>query len=385
MSTEPKHARLYYLDWLRVSAFGLLFVFHSWRPFDHFPWLLKSDDQSIVFDLLTMFTHGWRMFLIFLVSGAGTWLAMRAREGRFVLDRVLRLMVPFAAGVVVVIPPQRYYEWLTAGEFAGGFLEFLRVYPSEQLGADMGVSGLLWFGHLGTHLWYLPFLFVMTLFCLPAFSVIRAGRIDFSKIKRLMATRVGAFAPVIPMIVCRLVLKPVFPAYTDWADFFVYLWPFLYGFMFMADREFLGIIRERMGAFLSVGVICSATFVWMGAISNEAVEAYLNPGFTALHCFISVITMLVAYSWIMFFLALFARKMNFNHTLLIPANIGILPVYVLHQTLIIVFGYYIVQSDLPLLLQFLGITLTAIPAAILLYRVIQANNLLRFLFGLKLK
>ena len=67
-----QHERLYYLDWLRLSAFGLLFLFHSWRPFDHMPWHMKSDDQNVIFDILTMFVHGWRMFLIFLVSGAGS-------------------------------------------------------------------------------------------------------------------------------------------------------------------------------------------------------------------------------------------------------------------------------------------------------------------------
>ncbi|MCE2613728.1 hypothetical protein LVD13_12155 [Flavobacteriaceae bacterium D16] len=69
--------RLYYLDWLRVLAFGLLFVFHSWRPFDHLEWHIKNEDQHTVFDILTLFTHGWRMHVIFLVSGAGTYFAMR--------------------------------------------------------------------------------------------------------------------------------------------------------------------------------------------------------------------------------------------------------------------------------------------------------------------
>ena len=68
-----------------------------------------------------------------------------------------------------------------------------------------------------------------------------------------------------------------------------------------------------------------------------------------------------------------------NHT------ISILPIYVLHQTLIIVFGFYIVQLEIPLLLQFLGIALTAIPASVLIYRMIQTNNVTRFLFGLKPK
>ena len=50
------------------------------------------------------------------------------------------------------------------------------------------------------------------------------------------------------MILTRLVLKPIYPEYTDWADFFVYLWPFLYGFIFMADQQFLDIVKNRMWA-----------------------------------------------------------------------------------------------------------------------------------------
>ena len=378
-----QHKRLYYLDWLRVSAFGLLFLFHSWRPFDHLPWHMKSADQSVVFDLLTMFVHGWRMFLIFLVSGAGTWLAMRAREERFVQDRVLRLLVPFLLGIVVIIPPQRFYEWVAFGGFEGSYLDFLQVYPAQQLSADMGSSVLLWFGHLGTHVWYLPFLFVMTLLALPLLEWIRSGNADFSRIRTVMSTRLGVFVLAVPMILCRFVLKPFYPEYTDWADFFVYLWPFLYGFIFMADRQFLDIVKNRMWSFLVVGSVCSATFIFLGATSEEHVQAYLNPGFNWMHLITSVLTMLIAYSWIMFFLALFARTMNFRHRLLIPANISILPIYVLHQTLIIVFGYYIVQLDLPLGLRFLGIVLTAIPASVLIYKVIATNNVTRFLFGLK--
>ena len=77
--------------------------------------------------------------------------------------------------------------------------------------------------------------------------------------------------------------------------------------------------------------------------------------------------------------------MNFKHSILVPANISILPIYVLHQTLIIVIGYYVVNTDLSILLKFIIIAFTAIPAAVLLYKIIQINNVLRFLFGLKRK
>lgn len=377
------HKRHYYLDWLRVLAFGLLFLFHSWRPFDHLPWHIKNADQSIVFDLLTFFTHGWRMFLIFLVSGAGTFLAMRSRKGAFVKDRVKRLIVPFIFGILLIIPPQRFYEWIMFYEFQGSYLDFLSVYPLHQLDANMGASVLLWFGHLGTHLWYLPFLFVMTLFTLPFLKRIQRGKFDFTFLKKLMSTRFGIFILILPLFISRFLLKPLFSEYTDWADFFVYIWPFLYGFVLMTDHEFIEIIKKKTTLLLNVGVLSSTLFIYIASQGGHMVEAYLHPSFSLLHLGFSGLSAIIAVSWILFFVGFFAKFMNFNHRLLIPANISILPIYVLHQTLIIVFGYYIVGLEINLVFKFIIIAFTAIPASVLLYKMIQTNNISRFLFGLK--
>ena len=382
---KSKYERKHFIDWLRVLAFGLLFLFHSWRPFDHFPWHIKNEEQNFIFDMLTMFTHGWRMFLIFLVSGAGTWFAMRSRKDAFVKDRIKRLIIPFLFGILFIIPPQRFYEWIMFHDFAGNFLDFLTSYPFQQLDANMGSSLLLWFGHLGTHIWYLPFLFVMTVFALPLLKKIQNRRFDFSWLKNVMKSNYGVFILVLPMILVRVLLKPIYSEYTDWADFFVYLFPFLYGFLFMSDPEFINIIKKKMYLFLVVGLISSIYFLYTGSQSPENVQEYLYPSFSLYHIQISIVSMLIAYSWILFFLGFFASKFNFKHSILIPANVSILPIYILHQTLIIVFGFYIVDLEVNLYLKFLIITVTAIPAAVLLYKIIQTNTILRFLFGLKKK
>ena len=377
--------RKHYIDWLRVLAFGLLFLFHSWRPFDHFPWHIKNGEQNFIFDLLTMFTHGWRMHLIFLVSGAGTWFAMRSRKGVFVKDRIKRLIVPFIFGILLIIPPQRFYEWITYREFVGTYLDFTLAYFPQQFGANMGSSVLLWFGHLGTHIWYLPFLFVMTLLILPLLKRIQKKRYNLSWLKNMMRSNYGVLLLVLPMIVVRVLLKPIYSEYTDWADFFVYLFPFLYGFVFMSDPGFINIIKKKVWLFLAVGVISSIYFLYTGSQSAENVQEYLYPSFSLYHLEISVVSMLIAFSWIMFFLGFFARKFNFSHKILVPANISILPIYVLHQTLIIVIGYYVVNTELNIALKFAIITFTAIPAAVLIFKIVQTNNVLRMLFGMKRK
>jgi len=382
---KSTNERKHYIDWLRVLAFGLLFLFHSWRPFDQFPWHIKNEEQNYIFDLLTMFTHGWRMFLIFLVSGAGTWFALKSRKKAFVMDRIKRLIVPFLFGIVLIIPPQRFYEWITYRDFTGTYFDFLLTYPSQQLGASMGSSLLLWFGHLGTHLWFLPFLFVMTMFVLPLFTKIQKGRLEFSWLKRIMQSNYGVFILVLPMILVRVILKPVYSEYTDWADFLIYMFPFIYGFLFMSDPEFINIIKKKTYIFLVVGAISSIYFIYAAFQGPLNIQEYMHPSYSLKHIELSVVSMLIAYSWILFFLGFFAKHMNFKHSILVPANISILPIYVLHQTLIIVIGYYVVNTELDIALKFAIIACTAIPASILLYKMIQTNTILRFLFGLKRK
>ena len=382
---ETKKQRQHYIDWLRVLAFGLLFLFHSWRPFDNFPWHIKNEDHNFIFDFLTMFTHGWRMHLIFLVSGAGTWFALRSRKNAFVFDRIKRLIVPFLFGIALIIPPQRFYEWIMFRDFSGSYFDFMLSYFPQQLGDNMGSSLLLWFGHLGTHIWYLPFLFVMTVFALPLLKKIQNNKFDFTWLKTIMKSNYGVFILALPMIVVRILFKPIYSEYTDWADFFIYLFPFIYGFIFMSDPDFIAIAKRKMYLFLTVGIITSTLFIYVGSQSAQNVQEYLYPSFSMYHVQISILSMFIAYSWIMFFLAFFSRNLNFSHTILIPANISILPIYVLHQTLIIIIGYYVVDTDLNLFMKFTIITLTAIPSAVLLYKLIQTNNVSRFLFGMKKK
>ena len=375
--------RLHYLDWLRVVAFGLLFLFHAWKPFDHFEWHIKNTEQSFIFDVLTIFTHGWRMHLIFLVSGAGTWFALRSRKNLFVVDRLKRLIIPFVFGIMILIPPQRFYEWVMFHEFEGGYLAFLSDYPAEVLSANMGVNVLLWFGHLGTHLWYLPYLFVMTIISIPLLKNIQNGKIDFSWLLRITKSRFGIFLLVVPMIVCRITLKPIFQHYTGWADFFIYIWPFLYGFVFMAKSEFIEHIKDKTYMMLTVGIISSGTFMYLGVTDPDMADGFTNPVFGWIHYSSSIIAMFVALSWVLFFFGLFAKTMDFNHKYLVLANHSILPVYILHQTLIIVFGYYILTIDQSMAIKYFLIVATAISASYLLYFIIKTNDVTRFIFGLK--
>jgi hypothetical protein len=83
----------------------------------------------------------------------------------------------------------------------------------------------------------------------------------------------------------------------------------------------------------------------------------------------------------------FGRKhLSFNTPALKYANEAVLPFYILHQTVLLCVGYFVVQRAIPDLLKW-GIILVASFAIIMaLYEfLVRRFNPLRFLFGMKLR
>src|SRR3954465_11297738 len=70
---SPRADRLHDFDALRVLAVVVLLAYHSSRPFDHEAWHLKSVELSRGLELLGYVFTPWRLSLLFLISGAGTY------------------------------------------------------------------------------------------------------------------------------------------------------------------------------------------------------------------------------------------------------------------------------------------------------------------------
>ncbi|WJV30581.1 acyltransferase family protein [Rossellomorea sp. AcN35-11] len=107
--------RKHYIDVIRIVAIMLLIPFHTARIFDYYPFYIK-DDESLILQLFAIFLSQWRMPILFLVSGVGTYFILRSRSNRaFIGDRLKRLLIPFIFAVVVIVPPQGYYAALQKG------------------------------------------------------------------------------------------------------------------------------------------------------------------------------------------------------------------------------------------------------------------------------
>jgi len=78
------------------------------------------------------------------------------------------------------------------------------------------------------------------------------------------------------------------------------------------------------------------------------------------------------------------RYLNRNHSVLTKLNEGVCPFYILHQTVIVAIGYYLLKYNLGVWGGFWVIsTLSLGLSAGLYWFVIKRVKILRFFFGLK--
>jgi hypothetical protein len=77
-------------------------------------------------------------------------------------------------------------------------------------------------------------------------------------------------------------------------------------------------------------------------------------------------------------------KLNFTNRFLRYAIEAAFPFYILHQTVIVVIGYYAVQWDTGIAVKFIFINLAGLAGTVAIYEVaVRRIPPMRFLFGMK--
>jgi glucans biosynthesis protein C len=372
--------RLYYLDWLRVIAILGVFLYHASDVFNTVGYEIKNAEQSEAITIIQGFFFPWGMPLFFLIAGAGTWFALRRRTaGEFTHERTLRLLVPFLVGTLLLGPIQLYLSWrhrLQTGVFDGSIVAFV----ADRLSS---ISPKL-FGAIGYHMWFLGFLFAFSLLALPLFIWLRgdAGRRVVSGLARLSEHRGAIVLFIIPVVLARISLQPFFPEEHHWADFFTFGVFFVLGYLLFADVRFTQAIRRDWPIALGIGI---ATFLGAMAIgmSLESFSIQMAPHTPVEFLFWGLVA---ACGWCLtaFMLYVGMRFLDRNNRGLQYSQEALLPFFVIHQPVIIVIAFFVVQWSVgiwpKMLVVFVGSFLISIG---IVEFIIKRVGTLRVLFGMK--
>jgi surface polysaccharide O-acyltransferase-like enzyme len=324
------------------------------------------------------------MPLFFMMAGVGCLFALRRRTGKqFATERTKRLLIPFVVGCILLSPVQFYLEWLHKGWYQGSFLQFIPVLVQDRLHLLMRTFSPSIFEALGSHLWFLGYLFTFSLIALPLFLWLKTepGRRAIAWLGKLGERRGGLLVFILPAAAVRMSLQPFFPGYTDWADYAYMLIYFVCGYLLFADERLVRAIRRDWRLALGVGIITTLTIlVGLAAGGQQWVNDPQSLGFYLGWGLVGV----NGWCWTLFALWLGMRFLDFRNRWLDRGQELIVPFYVFHQPPIVVLAFFAVQWPVGWPVQLAVIVLGSLVVTLGLCELVARRvRPVRALFGMK--
>ena len=327
-------SRLYFLDWLRILAFAGLVVYHVGMYYVSWDFHVKSPFAGPGLEPWMKLTEPWRMSLLFMVSGAATSYMLKSGPSLGLLRRrSAQLLLPLVIGMVLVVPPQSYFQVIQKFNYSGGYLDFLGLYFSRYRGFCSNGQCLIlptW-----NHLWFLPYLWIYTLLACGLLAVWPAALRSASWIFESAFRGVWLMAlPIILILVTRLALFERFPSthalLGDWFNHTIYLGMFVCGAALAASSTLWG----RLASTRWVALFMAVAF-W-------AVLVFVRPAKPFEHAVVAI------YQWSALVAAFgFAiTHLNRDWPLRQLLTEAVFPVYILHQTVIVVGSQFLLPLQL---------------------------------------
>ncbi len=340
--------RLHELDGLRVSVFGLLILYHTGMLYvADWGWLYKSQYQSEALANLMLWSNQWRMSLLFFISGAALALFLpRNTTWKKVGVRLWQLLIPLLFGMLVVVVPQVYIEAKSSHIIVHlNYWQFWYAYLDQQSAEfeehkTLGSMHLTW-----NHFWYLPYLFVYTLLLATFYPLLRSQFLQnfwHWLSARLTLTRI-VLLPILVFYITAALLYADNPVthnlVDDWFNHGRSFFSFLAGFALVQIPSLWSLIKTIRWHLLIAGLLSYsyALFAFHGGELGDGVIAQEING---------LLWNTNSWLWILCVVAWGQHWFNCSSPLIRYLNSGIFCFYILHQTLIIVFAYWLTPFHL---------------------------------------
>jgi peptidoglycan/LPS O-acetylase OafA/YrhL len=398
------------LDMLRaLVVLGLVF-FHAalvFSPDDDF--YVKNTRTTDAVTVVAGLGVVWAMPLLFLVAGLGARYSLRRRgPGGFARERLLRLGVPLVFATLVLCPlPQ----WLRLRAADPGYDEsYWRFWPRFlTVRPDPGDFPFVLEGdHFETgHLWFVVLLLVFSLLLAPvAAPLASAGDRAGGAVGRRPAL---LLLPALPLALINALLgmEESFAGWNRWA----YLLFFLLGHALAGDDRIRASMRRLA---LPVGVLGIVLF--LGTAPGFMSQDDPFTARTTFALFTRALFGAAGWCWVVAILGLLDRPRvgagreggprksgpreggqrkggpresrspgsEPSSRVLPYLAVAALPLYVLHQPVVVAFAYGVVGWAAPIVVKYVIIVVSSLAVILVVYEyAVRRTRVTRFLFGMR--
>lgn len=348
--------RKFYLDNLRSFTILLLFPVHTFMIFNDFG--LKFyvwGGESRFISTLIVLINPWFMPLLFVIAGISARYSLEKRTLKeFCRERVLKLLVPFVAGMVLLVPVQTFYARKFFFGYEGGILENLKYFFTHVTDFT-GYDG----GFTPGQLWFILYLFLISL-------------VSIAFVKWLPYERCQAFVYKMPMWMLAGLFVPVWlfyylgniGGYSLGKNLVLYL----LGYYVLAEDK----VMERLRTHIK----------WIGAFWGLS-ELFLGAAYYKYEFYGDLVVNVVCWFGILTLLVLGKEYLHKESRFTKYLKRASFPVYVIHQSVLAALGYYVLKGMNNVFLQVVVIISGTFVLTVLCYEIVRRIPFLGKLLGAK--
>lgn len=387
--TQP--ARRPELDAIRALVVVGLVFFHSALVFDsRDDYYVKNAETTEAVTIIAGFGVVWAMPILFLIAGIGSWHSLRRRgSAGFAAERLRRIGIPLVFATLTIIPIPQWLRLRADPDYDQSYLQFLpRFFDVHLEPAEFPFVVQGEYFETG-HLWFLVLLLVFSLLLMPVGRLpVDRGRRIRERLASLAQRRGMVLVPALPVaVICALLgLEEAFAAWSRWA----YLLFFLYGFVLASDERIRAAMR-RDGAL--AGVIGVLVFmIGMPGFLIAGGDPFTD--MTALAIGSRTLYGVAGWCWLVAILGLLDRRRPVpvaaegaqasSRRLYGYVGVAVLPLYILHQPVVVAVAYGVVGWDAAIAIEYAVIVAASLALTVAVYDLfVRRTRVTRFLLGMR--
>lgn len=347
--------REHYLDNIRIIMILLLFPYHTFMIWNNFgtQFYIWGGDNTFLSSFIVSVSP-WLMPILFVVAGISARYSLKKRNTKdFIKERIRKIWIPFISGLVFLVPFQTLYARKFFFGYSGGIIDNFKYFFTHFSDLN-GYDGMFTFGHL----WFLLYLFIVALITLLVIKKIPFDKVE-SKINKVNIVKI------------LFLFMPIF--ITHYIGNFggqslgKYMILYLLGYYLFTDEVIKKVLNHK-AIILSLFSISQIMLVILYFQYSYYGDLFVN--------FVG---------WLGILSCIIIGKMYLDRENKVTNYFkkASFPIYILHQTILVMVGYYSLMMINNMILQICIIIFGSFIITLILYEIISKIPILKKMIGIR--
>ena len=380
--------RYHYLDNIRALAMFIGVIFHAalaYSPFFQNLWFTSGNENSVLIDIVILFTHIFRMPIFFLVSGFFAIMLIQKRGVYgFMKNRTMRILLPF----IIFLPFLGVSLFIIIGWALGNvdnlspMLQFIKVMQDNPDAPPPSLSTV--------HLW---FLFNLFLFGLTTAVLYKFNFFQSKLVKKISSAKFIVFVLPLLMIPAMFSQPAPLPAaeklFPELWSFGVYGLFFILGCIIFLKQSLLDDLEPYMNKFLVISIIAYVAFYCLipVTISPEKLMIMMTNGFVPTwdHIYAATCEAFIAVYMTIYCLLLGRKLLNKKIKLLNFMSNSSYWVYLVHFPILLMIQFSLTDVEMNMWFKFFISTFSTFLISLLSYLLLVRRTPIGWLLNGKQK